>query len=82
MIFPFFNKFRFLGILGPPYCGISATIRSGGEMLCLLYAGFFFFISVKASLQISVSIFDNALTKAFLDGTFNSFKSKYYKTPS
>ena len=30
-----------LGILGPPYCGIGATIRIGREMLCLLYAGFF-----------------------------------------
>ena len=30
-----------LGILGPPYCGIGATIRIGREMLCLPYAGFF-----------------------------------------
>ena len=29
-----------LGILGPPYCGIGATIRIGREMLCLPYAGF------------------------------------------
>jgi len=29
-----------LGILGPPYCGIGATIRIGQEMLCLPYAGF------------------------------------------
>ena len=28
------------GILGPPYCGIGATIRIGREMLCLPYAGF------------------------------------------
>ena len=38
--FPFFKKFGFLGILGPPYCGIGATIRIGREMLCLPYAGF------------------------------------------
>jgi hypothetical protein len=29
-----------LGILGPHYCGIGATIRIGREMLCLPYAGF------------------------------------------
>ena len=29
-----------LGILGPPYCGIGATIRIGREILCLPYAGF------------------------------------------
>ena len=29
-----------MGILGPPYCGIGATIRIGREMLCLPYAGF------------------------------------------
>ena len=42
MIFPFFKKFGFFGILGPPYCGIGATIRIGQEMLCLPYAGFLF----------------------------------------
>ena len=42
MIFSVFQqKNRFLLILGPPYCGIGATIRIGGEMLCLPYAGFF-----------------------------------------
>ena len=39
--FQFFKKFGFLAILGPPYCGIGATIRIGREMLCLPYAGFF-----------------------------------------
>ena len=39
--FSFLNFFGFLGILGPPYCGIGATIRIGREMLCLPYAGFF-----------------------------------------
>ena len=39
--FAFFKKIGFLGILGPPYCGIGATIRIGQEMLCLPYAGFF-----------------------------------------
>ena len=41
MIFSFFSKkIWFLGILGPPYSGIGATIRIGQEMLCLPYAGF------------------------------------------
>ena len=42
MIFFVFKKFGFLGILGPPYCGIGATIRIVREMLCLPYAGFFY----------------------------------------
>ena len=39
-------NFRFSGalILGPPYCGIGATIRIGREMLCLPYAGFLKYI--------------------------------------
>ena len=41
MISSVFKEIGFLGILGPPYCGIDATIRIGREMLCLLYAGFF-----------------------------------------
>ena len=36
-----FKKPVFLGILGPPYCGIGATIRICQEMLCFPYAGFF-----------------------------------------
>ena len=40
IFFPFFKKIGFLCILGPPYCGIGATIRIGREMLCLPYAGF------------------------------------------
>ena len=40
--FRFSKKKGFLGILGPSYCGIGATIRIGREMLCLPYAGFFF----------------------------------------
>ena len=35
-----------MGILGPPYCGIGATIRIGREMLCLPYAGFFIFMCI------------------------------------
>ena len=38
--FPFFNKLGFLGILGPPYRGIGATIRIDREMRP--YVGFFF----------------------------------------
>ena len=41
MIFSLFQNFLVLGILGPPYCGIGATIGIGREMLCLPYAGFF-----------------------------------------
>ena len=32
-------------ILGPPYCGIGATIRIGREILCLPNAGFFLYKS-------------------------------------
>ena len=32
------KKNVFLGILGPPYCGIGATIHISQEMLCLPYA--------------------------------------------
>ena len=41
MIFSFFKIFGFLGILGPPYCGIGATIRIGREIRCLPHAGYF-----------------------------------------
>ena len=40
MIFSLYQTIWFQGILGPPYCGISATIRIGQNMLCLPYAGF------------------------------------------
>ena len=43
MIFSVLKKIRFLGILGPPYCGNGATIRIGREMLYLPYARFFLF---------------------------------------
>ena len=39
--FPLFKKFGFLGVLGPPYCGIGFTIRIGREMFCLPQAGIF-----------------------------------------
>ena len=41
MILSVFQFFLVFGILGPPYCGIGATIRIGREILCLPYAGFF-----------------------------------------
>ena len=41
LFLPFLKIFGFWGILGPPYCGIGATIRIVQEMLCLPYAGFF-----------------------------------------
>ena len=40
MVFPFVKKFEFWGNLGPPYCGIGATIRISRQTLCLPYAGF------------------------------------------
>ena len=40
MIFPFFKKICFLGILGPFSYGIGANIRIGWEILCLPYARF------------------------------------------
>ena len=53
--FHFYLFFWFLCILGPPYCGISATIRIGREIRCLPYAGFlhsvfFWFWSLRSSL--------------------------------
>ena len=50
IFFPFLKKNGFLGILGPSYYGIGATIRIGREMLCLPYAGFF--LSLITLLQI------------------------------
>ena len=41
IIFSIVQKIQILGIHGPPYCGIGATIRIGQEMLCVPYAGFF-----------------------------------------
>ena len=38
------------GFLGPPYCGIGATIRIGREMLCLPYAGNFYKLELVAKL--------------------------------
>ena len=48
--FPFFKKkLGFWGILDPPYCGIGATIHIGQEMLCVPYAGFFFYTVPSAN---------------------------------
>ena len=44
----FLFKKKKLGFLGPPYCGISDTIRIGREMLCLPYAGFFLYLQHRA----------------------------------
>ena len=52
MIFSVFKKIGFLGILGPPYCGIGNTIRIGREMLCLPYAGFFTVNFVRAATDV------------------------------
>ena len=41
IFFELSKKLCFLGIFGPLYCGIGATICIGREMLCLPYAGFF-----------------------------------------
>ena len=47
-LFQFFKKIRFWVILGPPYCGIGATIRIGQEMLCLpfLSPGIFYLAGI------------------------------------
>ena len=46
-VFDYFFRFKFffwfLCILGPPYCGIGATIRIGRDIRCLSYAGFFLY---------------------------------------
>ena len=41
IFFLLFFFFWFLCILGPPYCGIGATIHIGQETWCHPYAGFF-----------------------------------------
>ena len=41
MIFSVFQKKMVFCILGPPYCGMGATIGIGREILCLPYAEFF-----------------------------------------
>ena len=51
MIFSVFQKIWVWGILGPPYCGIGATIRIGQMMLCLPYAGFLYTIQDKLSVN-------------------------------
>ena len=43
--FAFWMIFFVLGILGPPYRGIGATIRIGRDILCLPYAEFFLMIA-------------------------------------
>ena len=42
LFFSVFIFFWFLFILGPPYCGIGATIRIGRGIRFLPYAGFFY----------------------------------------
>ena len=51
---PLKKKKGFLGILGPPYRGIGATISIGREMICLPYAGFFVKIFNLYFLQLEV----------------------------
>ena len=49
----FLNKKKkngFLGILGPPYCGIGAPVRISREMLCTPYAGFFCYLARHSGL--------------------------------
>ena len=56
MIFLFFKKIGFLGILGPPYCGIGATIRIGREIRCLPYAGFFYLTIANALVLLTLNM--------------------------
>ena len=61
MIFSVFKKIGFLGILGPPYRGIGATIRIGREMLWLPYAGFLSFL-LKSYWKVNVDSHDCPLS--------------------
>ena len=52
-------------ILGPPCCGIDATIRIARGMLCLLYAGFLyqiFFIHPQPSPLIHKKVYNFSLS--------------------
>ena len=91
MIFFILKKNGFWGILGSPSYGIGATIRIGQEMLCLLYAGFFFFkltfwgggVGVNANLEtVYILIFwgDPSLKSWVSKTTFDIFERK--KSPS
>ena len=59
VIFRFFKKIGFLGILDPPSYGIGATIRIGQEMICLPYAGFFGIFRILYKIgSINISVFN------------------------
>ena len=53
----------FFCILGPPYCGIGATIRIGREMLCLPYAGFL--IRRLGEVEVFSSVFSELVLMIF-----------------
>ena len=68
--FPFFEKFGFLGILGPPYCGIGATIRIGRDVLCLPYVGFFeqvFFLHQGGGLGTNLRVVSRKVNRITLE---------------
>ena len=81
--FSFFNKIGFLGILGPPYCDIGATIRIGWEMLCLPYAGFFLiwtFIQFLVPCIDAKKIWTKNIAKQLLNNKYATFDTtKIYK---
>ena len=56
MIFSVFQKNGFLGILGPPYCGIGATIRIGPEMSPV--CGIFFKSIIQGTELLFVDIYN------------------------
>ena len=64
------QKIWVLGILGPPFCGIGATIRIGREMLCLPYAGFLLLLMAPlinyCTLRDSISLSKRLCTKTQL----------------
>ena len=70
-----------MGILGPPYCGIGATIRIGREILCLPYAGFFLVIyrtSRKKLTAKKLSISDKYARKVWKTSLFANKLAKQF----
>ena len=72
----------FLGILGPPYCGIGATIRISQEMLGLPYAGFLadttlkFYVETDSFMQLYDFFFNVSLIACRISFSFSSSSSK------
>ena len=72
----------FLGVLGPPYCGIGATIRIGREMLFLPYAGFFLNILLQENICLSHSCLCLYTSLKSSDAILNCVAGAVVHTPS